>query len=152
MKRIFIIVSLVLVLCGCYDYRELNDMSVVTGIGIDYKDNKYIVSLEVTKSIKDGDFFTNEELLNAVDNAIKNDKALHIFGLLSEGGVHSHITHLYAILELAKQKGLDAKEISIPMTYSGRYVAENTHLDGVCKLVINNKTNKIRIRIYGMVW
>ena len=61
----------------------------------------------ITKSIKDGDFFTNEELLNAVDNAIKNNKALHIFGLLSEGGVHSHITHLYAILELAKQKGLD---------------------------------------------
>ena len=52
MKRILIIVSLVLLLCGCYDYRELNDMSIVTGIGIDYKDNKYIVSLEVTKSIK----------------------------------------------------------------------------------------------------
>ncbi len=61
----------------------------------------------ITKSIKDGDFFTNDELNNAVDNALKNDKALHIFGLLSEGGVHSHITHLYAILELAKRKGLE---------------------------------------------
>lgn len=54
MKRILVIVCFVLILCGCYDYRELNDMSVVTGIGIDYKDDKYIVSLEVTKSVKDG--------------------------------------------------------------------------------------------------
>ena len=54
MKRLIIIFSLVLILSGCYDYRELNDMSVVTGIGIDYKDDKYIVNLEVTKSIKDG--------------------------------------------------------------------------------------------------
>ncbi|MBR2870187.1 MAG: dihydrolipoyl dehydrogenase [Clostridia bacterium] len=45
--------------------------------------------------------------------------------------------------ESAKQKGLDVKCVSIPMTYSGRYVAENTHLDGVCKLVINNKTNTL---------
>jgi dihydrolipoamide dehydrogenase len=45
--------------------------------------------------------------------------------------------------ESAKQKGLDVKCVSIPMTYSGRYVAENTNLDGVCKLVINNKTNTL---------
>lgn len=54
MKKILIIISFVLILSGCYDYRELNDMSVVTGIGIDYKDDEYIVSLEVTKSVKDG--------------------------------------------------------------------------------------------------
>lgn len=53
-KRILIIISFVLILCGCYDYRELNDMSIVTGIGIDYQDNEYEVSLEVTKSIKEG--------------------------------------------------------------------------------------------------
>ena len=45
--------------------------------------------------------------------------------------------------ESAKAKGLDVKCVSIPMTYSGRYVAENTALDGVCKLVINNKTNTL---------
>ena len=45
--------------------------------------------------------------------------------------------------ESAKQKGLDVKVVSIPMTYSGRYVAENTALDGICKLVINNKTNTL---------
>jgi dihydrolipoamide dehydrogenase len=45
--------------------------------------------------------------------------------------------------ESAKAKGLDVKTVSIPMTYSGRYVAENTALDGICKLVINNKTNTL---------
>ena len=60
----------------------------------------------ITKSISDGDFFTNDELNNAIDNAKSKGKSFHIFGLLSEGGVHSHITHLYAILELAKRKVL----------------------------------------------
>ena len=84
MKNILIIISLVLLISGCYDYRELNDMSVVTGIGIDYKDNKYIVSLEVTKSVKDASsnqietmVFTGEDsnlsdaFLNAKSNSDK---------------------------------------------------------------------------------
>ena len=49
----------------------------------------------ITKSIEDGDFFNNEELLKAVENCKKNNSSLHIFGLLSDGGVHSHNTHLY---------------------------------------------------------
>jgi len=61
----------------------------------------------ITKSIEDGDFFENENLLKAVENCKKNNSALHIFGLLSDGGVHSHNTHLYAILKLAKDNGLD---------------------------------------------
>ncbi len=60
----------------------------------------------ITKAIEDGDFFTNEALLDAVENCKKNDSALHLFGLLSDGGVHSHNTHLYALLELAKRNGL----------------------------------------------
>ena len=60
----------------------------------------------ITKSIQDGDFFENEALLGAVKNAKANDSALHLFGLLSDGGVHSHNTHLYALLELAKAHGL----------------------------------------------
>ncbi len=60
----------------------------------------------ITKSIEDGDFFENEALLKAVDNAIANNSSLHLFGLLSPGGVHSHNTHLYGILELCKRKGL----------------------------------------------
>lgn len=60
----------------------------------------------ITKSIKDGDFFTNEALLKAVNSAKANDSALHLLGLLSDGGVHSHIDHLKALLKLAKQNGL----------------------------------------------
>ena len=60
----------------------------------------------ITKEIEDGDFFQNEALLKAVCNAKANDSALHLFGLLSDGGVHSHNTHVYGILELAKREGL----------------------------------------------
>ncbi|UOQ48236.1 2,3-bisphosphoglycerate-independent phosphoglycerate mutase [Gracilibacillus caseinilyticus] len=60
----------------------------------------------VNLSIKDGDFFENQVLLDAVDHAKKHDKALHVFGLLSDGGVHSHIKHLYAVLKLAADKGV----------------------------------------------
>lgn len=61
----------------------------------------------ITKSIADEDFFENEALLKAVENCKKNDSALHLFGLLSDGGVHSHITHLFALLELAKKNNLE---------------------------------------------
>ena len=50
----------------------------------------------ITKAIQDGDFFENEELVKAVENAKANNSALHLFGLLSDGGVHSHITHVYS--------------------------------------------------------
>lgn len=61
----------------------------------------------ITKEIEDGEFFKNQELLEAVDNCIKNNSNLHLFGLLSNGGVHSFNGHLYGLLELAKRKGLD---------------------------------------------
>ncbi len=61
----------------------------------------------ITKEIMDGSFFTNEALLKAVNNCKKNNSALHMFGLLSDGGVHSHNTHLYGLLELAKRNGLE---------------------------------------------
>ncbi len=61
----------------------------------------------ITKSIADGDFFTNEALVKAIENCKKNDSALHLFGLLSDGGVHSHITHLFAAIELAKKNNLE---------------------------------------------
>lgn len=61
---------------------------------------------KITKSIEDGDFFKNPALLSAMENAAKNGKKLHLWGLLSDGGVHSHITHLYALLEMAKAQGV----------------------------------------------
>ena len=61
----------------------------------------------ITKSIQDGDFFDVPEFLQAVENCRKNDSALHLWGLVSDGGVHSHNTHIYGLLELARRNGLD---------------------------------------------
>ncbi len=61
----------------------------------------------VTKSIRDGDFFTNPEITTAVDKAVAAGKAVHFMGLLSEGGVHSHQDHLVAMAELAAQRGAE---------------------------------------------
>ena len=52
----------------------------------------------ITKSISDGDFFQNEALCGAIENCKKNGSALHLMGLLSDGGVHSHNKHLYGLL------------------------------------------------------
>ena len=60
----------------------------------------------ITKSISDGDFFENETLLGAVENCKKHDSALHFIGLLSDGGVHSHIEHLFGLIDMAKKNGL----------------------------------------------
>ena len=72
----------------------------------------------ITKEIEDGTFFENEELVAAVENVKKNDSALHCFGLLSDGGVHSHNTHLYGLLELAKRHGL--KKVYVHCFLDGR--------------------------------
>ena len=73
---------------------------------------------KITKSIQDGDFFENKALLAACENAKKNDSALHLFGLVSDGGVHSHNTHIYGLLELAKRQGL--KKVFVHCFLDGR--------------------------------
>ena len=85
----------------------------------------------ITKSIEDGDFFENEALNKAIDNCKEHDSSLHLFGLLSPGGVHSHDTHLYGILELAKRKGLSKVYIhafldgrDVPPSSAKEYVAQ----------------------------
>jgi len=60
----------------------------------------------ISKSIRDGEFFDNETLLGAINHVKANGKNLHLYGLLSDGGVHSHIAHLFALLELAKKHEL----------------------------------------------
>ncbi|MGN0157486.1 MAG: 2,3-bisphosphoglycerate-independent phosphoglycerate mutase, partial [Lachnospiraceae bacterium] len=72
----------------------------------------------ITKEIQDGTFFENEALLDAVNNCKANDSALHLYGLLSDGGVHSHNTHLYGLLELAKRNGL--KKVYVHCFLDGR--------------------------------
>ncbi len=62
---------------------------------------------KITKAIQDGDFFENPALLAACENVKKNHSALHMFGLVSDGGVHSHNTHIYGLLELAKRQGIE---------------------------------------------
>ncbi|SFA68754.1 phosphoglycerate mutase [Acetitomaculum ruminis DSM 5522] len=61
----------------------------------------------ITKAIEDGDFFENKVLLDAMNNVKEKSSALHIFGLVSDGGVHSHNTHLYGLLEMAKRNGIE---------------------------------------------
>ena len=86
----------------------------------------------ITKSIKDGDFFKNEVLLNAVRSAKKNGKKLHTYGLLSTGGVHSHIEHLEAIIKMAKDEGLD--NIYVHCFLDGRDVPPKSGADFIDQL------------------
>lgn len=74
----------------------------------------------ITKSIEDGDFFSNEAFLGAVENCKKHNSALHLYGLCSDGGVHSHLTHLYALVKLARENGL--KNVFIHCFMDGRDV------------------------------
>ncbi|NBD28317.1 2,3-bisphosphoglycerate-independent phosphoglycerate mutase [Paenibacillus glycinis] len=78
----------------------------------------------ISKSIRDGDFFDNETLLGAVRHAKTNGKKLHLYGLLSDGGVHSHIAHLFALLELAKKEAFE--DVYIHAFLDGRDVAPDS--------------------------
>ncbi len=75
----------------------------------------------ISKDIEDGEFYRNEVLLTAVRNAAEKGTSVHFMGLLSDGGVHSHITHLYALLELAKREG--AKKVYVHCFTDGRDVS-----------------------------
>jgi 2,3-bisphosphoglycerate-independent phosphoglycerate mutase len=78
----------------------------------------------ISKSIRDGEFFDNETLLGAVRHAKSRGKKLHLYGLLSDGGVHSHISHLFAILELAKKEELE--DVYIHAFLDGRDVSPDS--------------------------
>lgn len=67
----------------------------------------YQMLVKISKSIKDGDFFENKALLDAMKYCKEKNSSLHLMGLLSPGGVHSHMEHLYGLLEMAKKNGLD---------------------------------------------
>ena len=86
----------------------------------------------ITKAISDGDFFTNEEFLNACKNCKDNDSSLHIMGLLSNGGVHSHIDHITALAELAKKQGLT--KVYLHCFLDGRDVSPTSGADFISDL------------------
>ena len=87
----------------------------------------------ITKEIEDGDFFKNEALLNAMNNCKKNGSALHTFGLLSDGGVHSHLTHLFGLLEMAKREGIE--NVYVHAFLDGRDTAPTSGKDFMQELV-----------------
>lgn len=72
----------------------------------------------INKSIKERTFFANSELLNVMNHVKENHSKLHIFGLLSDGGIHSHINHIFALLEMAKEQGI--KEVYVHAFLDGR--------------------------------
>lgn len=83
----------------------------------------------ITKAIEDGTFFENPAFLKAIDHVKKNGSTLHLLGLLSDGGVHSHIDHLLALTDLAKQKGIERLCIhcfldgrDVPPRCAGEYI------------------------------
>ena len=83
----------------------------------------------ISNQIKDGKFFENKAFAGAMDAAVKSGAALHLMGLLSDGGVHSHITHLFALLEMAKRRGV--KEVYIHAFLDGRDVPPSSGADYV---------------------
>ncbi|KAA0944303.1 2,3-bisphosphoglycerate-independent phosphoglycerate mutase [Sporosarcina sp. ANT_H38] len=85
----------------------------------------------INKSIREADFFDNETLLRAVAHAKENGSALHLMGLLSDGGVHSHYEHLFALLRLAKLNGLD--KVYVHAFLDGRDVSPQSGLDYIEK-------------------
>ncbi|SDS68978.1 phosphoglycerate mutase [Paenibacillaceae bacterium GAS479] len=86
----------------------------------------------ITKSIRDGEFYDNDTLIGAVRHAKLNSKKLHLYGLVSDGGVHSHIAHLFALLELAKKEGLE--QVYIHAFLDGRDVAPDSAVNYLTQL------------------
>ncbi len=87
----------------------------------------------ITKSIADGDFFQNPAYNHAMDACMEKGSALHLMGLLSDGGVHSHLTHLFALLQMAKEKGLE--RVYIHAFLDGRDVSPTSGADFVAQTV-----------------
>ena len=86
----------------------------------------------ISRAIEDGSFFENEAYNKAMDDCLANDSSLHLYGLLSDGGVHSHIEHLYALLSMAKRKGL--KRVYIHCFLDGRDVSPTSGKEFVTRL------------------
>ena len=108
----------------------------------------------INNAIADGSFFENQAYVKAMDDAKAAGKALHILGLLSDGGVHSHINHIFAILDMAKRRGLEKVYVhcfldgrDVPPRSAVEYV---TKLNDKCVSLGNAKIATIQGRFYGM--
>ena len=109
---------------------------------------------KMSQEIKNGKFFENKAYIKAMDDAKANGKALHIMGLLSSGGVHSHIEHIFAILDMAKQRGLE--RVYVHCFLDGRDVAPKSgagfvaELQKKCDELGNAKISTLQGRFWGM--
>ena len=108
----------------------------------------------ITRAIEDGSFFENEAYCAAMDAALASGNSLHLYGLLSDGGVHSHKTHLWALLKMAKIRGL--KKVYIHAFLDGRDVSPTSGKDFVaetvakCKEIGVGKIATVMGRFYAM--
>lgn len=104
--------------------------------------------------IENGKFFENKAYIKAMDDAVSAGKALHVLGLLSDGGVHSHIRHIFGILEMAKKRGLE--KVFVHCFLDGRDVDPKSGagfvemLNSKCKELGNARIATIQGRFYGM--
>ncbi len=109
---------------------------------------------KMTKAIEDGDFFKNPVYVKCLDDAVANDKPLHVLGLMSTGGVHSHLKHIFGMLDMAKQRGV--KQTYIHCFLDGRDVAPTSgagfvaELNEKCKELGTAKIATIQGRFWGM--
>ncbi len=109
---------------------------------------------KMTQEIENGKFFQNAAYIKAMEDAKANGKALHIMGLMSTGGVHSHLTHVFAILDMAKQRGVE--KVYVHCFLDGRDVAPKSgagfvaQLNDKCKELGNVKIATIQGRFWGM--
>lgn len=109
---------------------------------------------KINKALEDKSFYNNKEILKAIEHAKKNNSKLHILGLLSDGGVHSHINHIFALIKMAKDEGI--KNLYIHAFLDGRDVAYNsagTYIEKLEKYLEKEKIGKLATisgRFYSM--
>ena len=109
---------------------------------------------KMTREIENGKFFENEVYIKAIDDAVSNNKALHLMGLLSDGGVHSHIKHIFGILDMAKMRGV--KNVFVHCFLDGRDVDPKSgkgfveQLVKKCEELGNASVATVQGRFYGM--
>ena len=109
---------------------------------------------KISKEIKEGRFFENPVYLKAINDAKENGKALHVLGLMSDGGVHSHLTHIFAMLDMAKQQGVERVFVhcfldgrDVPPTSGAGFVRQ---LQEKCEAVGNARIATVQGRFWGM--
>ena len=105
----------------------------------------YQMLVKITKDIEDGEFYNIKALNDAIDNCKKNNSALHLIGLLSDGGVHSHIDHLYGLLMMAKKNGLS--KVYVHCLMDGRDVSTTSGIGFIKELATTQAVTPKRASI-----